>query len=60
MRILFSYTSGEQGIMQSVSKVKSFFAAHRAARVLLVIAIALSIVAGMLWHPKPATTGEKA
>ena len=27
--------------MQSVSKVKSFFAAHKAARVLLVIAAAL-------------------
>ena len=31
-----------------------------AAKHALVIAIALSIVAGMLWHPKPATTGEKA
>ena len=55
MRILFSYTSGEQGIMQSVSKVKSFFAAHKAARVLLVIAIAL-LAFVLIFHPHGTKT----
>ena len=41
--------------MQSVSKVKSFFAAHRAARVLLVIAIAL-LAFVLIFHPHGTKT----
>ena len=41
--------------MQSVSKVKSFFAAHKAARVLLVIAAALLALV-LICHPHGAKT----
>ena len=55
MHILFSYPSGEQEFMQSVSKVKSFFAAHKAARVLLVIAAAL-LAFVLIFHPHGTKT----
>ena len=41
--------------MQSVSKVKSFFAAHKAARVLLVIAAAL-LAFVLIFHPHGTKT----
>lgn len=55
MHILFSYPSGEQELMQSVSKVKSFFCAHKAARVLLVIAAAL-LAFVLIFHPHGTKT----
>ena len=41
--------------MQSVSKVKSFFAAHKAARVLLVIVAAL-LAFVLIFHPHGTKT----